>query len=90
MPERREWRVEWRREGLTRKARRVRNQAGAERLAAVLRGDFPNPDAYACCDGRDCNCQGRTLAEVHATFPALVELPRIESRPFMAWEANHG
>ncbi len=86
----REWRVVWQREGLDKKARRVKSQTGAERLALLLLGQFPDPDRFVCCSGYECPCKGITLQQRHAEYPPLVAGPVIESRPFVPWETEGG
>lgn len=65
----REWRVAWRRaDGGVLRSKRVRNVAHGERLVRFLRGEFADPDAWACCDGHECGCGGLTQREAWEAY----------------------
>lgn len=95
-----EFRVVWQREGFTKRSKRFRSRAQAERKALILQGRVAeatgeDPNAYACCPGtRDywCGCGGITKGEAWAQtarqVPPLVYGPVIETRTFSAtaWE----
>lgn len=91
--ERYEYRVVWQREGQARKTKRYATLFGAERYVVLLgpepwRAHRQNPDALACCDGRDDGCGGLTVRESYLAhrkdMPPVVSVA-IERRVVGVW-----
>jgi hypothetical protein len=91
-----EFRVKWTREGAHRATTRIyQSEAPARRMALILEGRlaeaFPDidPNALACCDGRECQCDGSTNADAwakrHDEFPPILDGPHIERRTVGVW-----
>lgn len=93
-----EFRVVWRREGLSRRVKLFQRREAAERKSLRLQGVFlsepvVDPDGFVCCDGCEDGCGGLTNAQLRAQtrvmyegLPPLVEGPRIEVREVGDWE----
>lgn len=89
-----EYRLRWRRQGLGIRTKLYQDRAAAERWALILQGKMAeatglDPEAYACCDGRDDGCGGRTNEQVWADRPGqppLVELA-LEVRAVRPWQS---
>jgi hypothetical protein len=91
-----EYRVKWKREGLSPKRVKYTSLKAAERRLALLTSAEPwlalglDPTAYQCCSGYMCGCEGRTVREHsearRAEMPPI-EYAVIECRPVGGWVA---
>jgi len=92
-----EYRVVWQREGLSVKRRIYKRRLSAIRLVRVMTDPEPwkmfgkDGDEFLCCSGRECGCEGVTIAEnskaERERMPALLWY-RIESREVSAWSVD--
>ena len=93
-----EYRVVWTREGGRQHQARYATLRGAQQKAlrlgpepwlAALERRQRDPDAYFCCSGYECGCDGLTVRENWRQFmakhPPIVDGPRIESRHVGTW-----
>lgn len=98
MKARHQYRVVWKRKGLSEKKKRYERLAFAQRFVTLL-GPEPwkalgrDPDERFCCSGRECGCGGVTVREHflqhRESYPAL-EYVRIDQREIRlgAWAAE--
>lgn len=98
MKEQTEYRVVWKRDGLTEKKKRYMNLVRAKRFVTLL-GPEPwialglDPDQYFCCSGRECGCGGTTVrehSEIQRKDIPAIEWVRIEKRKIAVgqWEES--
>jgi hypothetical protein len=94
-----EFRVVWKRQGLSRKTKTYKRLATADRRRLLLSGSpderfaalrIADPDESACCSGHECGCGGMTYREHDTEYiegmPPL-EYVVIEERTVGPWGA---
>jgi hypothetical protein len=95
-PVAREWRLSWRRQGLSRRYLLRQSEEACQRYLLRLQGRMEelhpevDPEHYVCCEDERCTCGARATyaaewARRGATVPPLVYW-RIDSREVGAWE----
>jgi hypothetical protein len=92
----REFRLVWKREGLTRKEKRWSKLASAEKYRNFLTSDKPwevfglEANAYSCCSGFECGCGGARVKDIFLQrskgMPKIV-YAKMESREVGDWYA---
>lgn len=89
-----EYRVTWKREGLSPKRKVYARRASAERRIALMTSPEPwrvyssDPDEFFCCSGNYCGCGGISVREnaeaVRSALPPM-EYVRLEVRTVRDW-----
>lgn len=92
-----EYRVKWKREGLSAKRVKYTSRKYAERRLALLTSAEPwtvlglDPTDYQCCSGYECGCGGITVREhmeaMRKKYPPI-EYAKIEQRDVGHWTAS--